>query len=57
MSTHPCAFQSLKTVFWSGKYGLGMEIEPVDNIFLYGSIMLSAKAPKAKKGFTIEPGV
>ena len=57
MSVQPCAFQSLKTVFWSGKYGFGIDIEPVERIFFAGSMIPSARAPIAKNGFTTEPGV
>jgi hygromycin-B 7''-O-kinase len=57
----PCIFIAgnvhfLKTLFLSGKNGLGMEILPVLNIFFSGEIIPSFKAASATKGFTTEPG-
>src|SRR3989344_1819034 len=56
MSTHPCAFQSLKTLCAPGTNGLGIEMEPVERICFSGEMIPSVKAPSATYGFTVEPG-
>ena len=56
LDPHERKRQSRKMEGWSGKYGFGMLMEPVESICLCSSITCSVNAAVTTNGFTIEPG-
>ncbi|MEK6819449.1 MAG: hypothetical protein AABY10_05975, partial [Nanoarchaeota archaeon] len=55
--THPCAFQSLKTLGFEGLKGFGTSSLPEEKIEVSGVTTPSVSAARACRGFIVEPGL